>query len=55
MRLLAIALVTVLLALQLSATPTVYHCLFTEGWAWRFTGKAHCELQGWRHVLRGTP
>lgn len=55
MRLLTIAILTVLIALQFSAAPTVYHCLFAEGWTWRFTGKAHCELQGWRHVLGALP
>lgn len=37
---------------QALAIPTVWHCLYTEGWWHHFTGKAHCELEGWRFVLR---
>lgn len=50
-----VLLMVALALLQLGAMPTVYHCLVSEEWMWRFTGKAHCELQGWRHILRGMP
>lgn len=49
-----IALIVVVV-IQVRMTPTVYHCLVTEGWMFKFTGKTHCELQGWRHLLRGNP